>query len=86
MSGTKQRSKTTGNKRKKSRLRVIDELLAAIESGLSKKNQSSIADYIRLLQLRQGMNEDRVKEVKVTWVEESEAEAESSQEQPAAKK
>ncbi len=87
MSGKKERPKTTGNKaRKTSRLKVIDQLLTKMEGGLSRKDPASIADYIRLLQLRQGMNEDEVKEVKVTWVEEAEQEDGSSTDRSAAKK
>ena len=54
---------------------VIDRLLSDIESQFqSYTYKASIGDFIRLLELRKELEEERPREITVTWVEPSETE------------
>jgi hypothetical protein len=62
-----QRTKETPEKK---RLRLVDELLGKIEEKLSKGPEKvTLADYIRLVQLKKEMEEDEPREIRVGWVE-----------------
>jgi hypothetical protein len=53
----------------------LDRLLNALESKLEDaKFKPSVGDFVRLLQLRKEMEEERPREITVTWVEPSEEE------------
>ncbi|MCW5981892.1 MAG: hypothetical protein KIT09_27655 [Bryobacteraceae bacterium] len=54
--------------RKKSN--VIDEILASIEAQLTEKDfKATIGDFIRLFQLRKEMEDERPREITVSWRE-----------------
>ena len=52
------------------RAAVIRQLLKKLEQKLgSEEFKASLGDYIRLLQLQKELDQDELKEIKVTWVE-----------------
>jgi hypothetical protein len=61
-----------------SKAKVVSKLLKQVESNLSKEVKASLGDYIRLVQLQRELEEDEVREIKVTWVD---PEAEMAEEQ-----
>lgn len=66
---------TKNNKRKtevkkRDRAAVVDTLLAAMEDKMSSDDPKfTVADYIRLLQLRREIAEEAPTAIEVTWVE-----------------
>jgi hypothetical protein len=44
-------------------------LLAKVEDKLHGDVKASLGDYIRLIQLQKELEEDEVREIKVTWVD-----------------
>jgi len=51
---------------------LIDEILARLEERLKKSDfKASVGDFIRLLELRKELEEERPREIVVTWVEPS---------------
>jgi hypothetical protein len=48
---------------------VISKLLEKVEKELGTKMRASLGDYIRLVQLQRELQEQEVREIKVTWVE-----------------
>lgn len=58
---------------------VIDTLLKRMEEKMSAPDvKVTLADYIRLLQLKKELEEDEPKEIRVTWVDrDSESSSES---------
>ena len=56
---------------------VVKKLLEQVEKKLSKDvEKASVGDYIRLRQLQRELEEEEPKEIKVTWVETEESDAE----------
>jgi len=54
------------------RLRRIDSLLDMVEEKLGERNfRPSVGDFVRLLQLRKELEDERPREITVTWVEPS---------------
>jgi|YNPMSStandDraft_1061717.scaffolds.fasta_scaffold05838_4 hypothetical protein len=54
---------------------LIDEILARLEERLKKSDfKASVGDFIRLLELRKELEEERPREIVVRWVEPSETE------------
>ncbi len=51
--------------------KVLGELLAKVEAQLAGTNEVKVtlADYVRLVQLKKELDEDEPKEIRVTWVE-----------------
>ena len=55
---------------KKTRSKVVGELLAKVEQKLGKADvKATLGDYIRLLQLQRELEQEEPKEIKVTWVD-----------------
>ena len=54
---------------------VVDKLLRKVEEKLNEDMKATLGDYIRLVQLQKEMEDEQLREIKVTWVE-PEAEAE----------
>jgi hypothetical protein len=48
---------------------VVAKLLETVEKKLGTGLKASLGDYIRLVQLHKELEEDEVREIKVTWVE-----------------
>jgi hypothetical protein len=58
------------NNQGQSQAEVVRKLLAKVESKLGGQDvKVTLADYIRLVQLRKELEEDEPKEIRVTWVE-----------------
>jgi hypothetical protein len=56
---------------------VVRKLLKTVEEKLGGKDmKASLGDYIRLVQLQKELDDETPREIKVTWVENPEAEAE----------
>ncbi|MGI8745529.1 MAG: hypothetical protein ACR2NN_23740 [Bryobacteraceae bacterium] len=57
--------------RKQSLTKRVDELLASMEKHLNgAANKASVSDYMRLVQFRQQLAEEkRPREIKITWSE-----------------
>ena len=67
------RGSTAGERNwSRGKLEKLDELLAVIEAKLvSGEYRASIGDFIRLLQLRKELEDERPREITITWVEPS---------------
>jgi hypothetical protein len=53
---------------KKSQAEVVRQLLARVEEKLTGKDvKATLADYVRLVQLKKELDEDEPKEIRVTW-------------------
>jgi hypothetical protein len=62
--------------RRTEKLGAIETLMRRFEETLKEKGVTlTVAEYIRLLQLRKELNVEEPKEVKVTWVEPTEKES-----------
>ena len=48
---------------------MVSRLLEKVEKTLGARSKVSLGDYIRLVQLQKELEEDEVREIKVTWVE-----------------
>lgn len=56
----------------RSKANVVDGILDSIENQLTTQEfKATISDFIRLLQLRKELEEERPREITVTWVEPS---------------
>jgi hypothetical protein len=54
--------------KKKSRAEVVDALIAQVEKKLKGEDvKVTLADYIRLVQLRKELEEEAPREIRVTW-------------------
>ena len=54
----------------------MEKLLGQVEKKLGKDGaKTSVSDYIRLVQLSQELDDDELREIKVTWIEPQETEA-----------
>mgnify|MGYP003352125360 CR=1 FL=1 len=61
----------------RTQLAVVKKLLKKVEEKLSREDvKASLADYIRLLQLHKELDEEAPREIRVTWVEPKDEEAE----------
>jgi hypothetical protein len=57
-------------KQGRSQAEVVRRLLDSVEKKLGGPEiKATLADYIRLVQLRKELEEDEPKEIRVTWVE-----------------
>jgi hypothetical protein len=66
---------TTPERLPRSQRGKLSALLKKFEEQLAnKETRISVADYIRLLQLKRELENDRVRDVKVTWVEQDASE------------
>jgi len=62
------------------RLRRIDSLLDMVERKLGERSfRPSVGDFVRLLQLRKELEDERPREITVTWVEPSGDESASAE-------
>jgi len=68
--GGDKETKVNGNR---NRAQVVKGLIAKMEKTLGVV-KPTVGDFIRLLQLQKDLDEDEVREVTVTWVEQSEKE------------
>ena len=58
------------NIRGRSQAEIVRELLAKIEGKLSGDEvKFTLADYVRLVQLKQELDEEEPRDIRVTWVE-----------------
>jgi hypothetical protein len=64
---TEKKKETDGISRRQAE--VISKLLEQVEKNLGTGLKASLGDYIRLVQLQKELEEDEVREIKVTWVE-----------------
>jgi len=57
--------------RGKGRARAVEQILQKLEGVFTKDvgAKASLADYIRLVQLRKELSDDEPREIKVTWVD-----------------
>ena len=56
--------------KKKSQAEVVQGLIEQVEKRLAGADMKvTLADYIRLVQLRKELEEEAPKEIKVTWIE-----------------
>ena len=74
MAGRAKKTATTEGKKKAkggrgSQSAVVSKLLAKVEEKLDGDVKASLGDYIRLIQLQKELEEDEVREIKVTWVQ-----------------
>jgi hypothetical protein len=54
--------------KKKSPAEVVDELIGLMEKKLTGQEvKVTLADYIRLVQLRKELDDDQPREIRVTW-------------------
>ena len=74
MAGTNKTTKqeeAEGIKRRQSE--TVAKLIEKAEQELGGKMKTSLGDYIKLVQLQKDLEEEEVREIKVTWVEPEEA-------------
>jgi hypothetical protein len=64
---TSEQKEAEGIKRRQSE--VVSKLLERVEKELDTGVKASLGEYIRLLQLQKDLEEEEVREIKVTWVE-----------------
>ena len=63
-------------RRRPPQLIAVDKMIAGFKKGLDTKiPDMSVGDFIRLVQLRDGLGEEAPTEVRVTWVEPAERES-----------
>ena len=63
---TEQKQKPEGAGR---RAEVVSRLLEQVERKLDSEVKASLGDYIRLVQLQKELEDDDVREIKITWVD-----------------
>jgi hypothetical protein len=64
------REQTERKQKKKTQAAVVEKLLKNVEKKLGSKDaKATLADYIRLVQLQQELEEEEPKDITVTWVE-----------------
>jgi hypothetical protein len=68
---TRKQEEAEGIKRRQSE--TVAKLVERAEQELDAKMKASLGDYIRLVQLQKDLEEEEVREIKVTWVEPEEA-------------
>lgn len=55
---------------RRSQVEVVEQLLQLMEEKLGAKEvKVTLADYVRLVQLRRDLEEEEPREIKVSWVE-----------------
>jgi len=55
---------------------LVDRMIKDFEKSLKKGEvKLTVGDFVRLVQLRQGLHEEEPKEIRVTWVEPPEKES-----------
>ena len=55
---------------RRSQAEVVRQMLKNVEEKLSKEDaKATLADYIRLVQLKKELEEDEPREIRVTWIE-----------------
>ena len=61
---------------------LVDKMIQKLESQLdsSKEIRATLGDFIRLLQLQKELDDEKPKEIRVTWIEPQEPEKESAPE------
>jgi hypothetical protein len=64
---TTEQKEAEGTKRRQSE--VVSKLLEKVEKELDTSVKASLGEYIRLVQLQKDLEEEEVREIKVTWVE-----------------
>jgi hypothetical protein len=64
---TTEQKEAEGIKRRQSE--VVSKLLEKVEKELDTSVKASLGEYIRLVQLQKDLEEEEVREIKVTWVE-----------------
>ena len=64
---TTKQEEAEGTKRRQSE--TVAKLVERAERELDEKMKASLGDYIRLVQLQKDLEEEEVREIKVTWVE-----------------
>ena len=58
---------------------MVEELIEKVERNLAKNDvKATVADYIRLVQLKKELEEDEPRDIEVKWVETEEAPPEDS--------
>ena len=73
MANTRAKSTTGADKRQAD---VVKKLIEKVEQKLSEDDgKASVGDYIRLVQFQKELEEEQPREIKVTWVEAEETEA-----------
>ena len=61
---------------RRSQAEVVRQMLKQVEEKLSKEDaKATLADYIRLVQLKNELEEEEPREIRVTWVEPAEKES-----------
>ena len=64
------REQTERKQKKKTQAAVVDKLLKNVEKKLAGKDvKATLGDYIKLVQLQTELEEEELKDIKVTWVE-----------------
>jgi hypothetical protein len=64
---TPEQKEAEGIKRRQSE--IVSKLLEKVEKELDTNVKASLGEYIRLVQLQKELEEEEVREIKVTWVE-----------------
>ena len=64
---TTQQEEAQGIKQRHSK--TVAKLIEKVENELGGNMKASLGEYIRLVQLQKELEEDEVREIKVTWVE-----------------
>jgi hypothetical protein len=49
--------------------KLVRDLLKKAEGALGKEMKVTLADYVRLVQLKRELDEEEPKEIRVTWVD-----------------
>jgi len=61
---------------RRSQAEVVRQMLKQVEEKLSKEDaKATLADYIRLVQLKKELEDEEPREIRVTWVEPEEKES-----------
>ena len=74
---TTKQEEAEGTKRRQSE--TVAKLVERAERELDEKMKASLGDYIRLVQLQKDLEEEEVREIKVTWVEPAATESENEE-------
>jgi hypothetical protein len=74
--GQAARSRDQGKSRGSTKTDLVDRMIKDFEKSLKKGEiKLTVGDFVRLVQLRQGLHEEEPKEIRVTWVEPPEKES-----------
>jgi len=67
---TKREGKASGRRRRKDKAALVEQVIENLEKRLKNDElKATVGDLIRLVQLEKELEEERPKEIKVTWVE-----------------